>query len=709
MRSFERRLAPPVVLVLMAHAQAARAAPEWIGVEQERAGTASAICTGPAVKVALAYQGEADGSSPAVGDVYPVRFSFQNLGNCKGDLGETVYGFDVAFSLPKRHQPMHNTVYGEGFYQIKCFLRDAAGGKTELTFGNCALQLARPSADRWIVETAGGVERYRWKVPRGQTLEVIVPVAALDPVARDDGGLAANFQLQLNPLSGYDVTDIEVPVVVATSPLLIDKPAMNDLAPDAVTLSARMFNRFTAGESYIQLDPAPLFDAVRLFPAPDTSNYEDHHTTWLDLTPDTDYRWRAGIVIRGGGSLVGEYQTFHTPPAGQALMTHATSPGEARLIGTARGGCSAAGPGAGASGGGVGLLLLVALFAFGRRSRGSSASGGLLIAAAGLILVGCRGGGDSGGGEPGDAGGGAQAALRVEFLRALPGLFTVPAGWEVNQASLKAWQRDPQHVITLSPPGNPTVVLGVRQFLTTISPGRLIEVAALSAQVVSVTENKPGAADGSYARWIAQVTRNGKPAVMGMFSWATPPNRDGERSVALAAMVAASGAEFDRLGGIDTLRTVAYGQTSYQEGTPELMLSGKYQGVDGTGGFFDPAAGASPESRFGMTVTLSGERISVSHFIKAPGTDPASASILFTSAEGTYVRADGIVIPAWSACTTQTFLNGTAGKKDPCVPGWGAALEFIPRSDGSSFQVRMPGMDTPGIDEPGTVVVRPRT
>jgi hypothetical protein len=689
MRSLARRFATPVVLLLTAHAPAARAAPEWIGVEQERTGTPVATCTGPAVKVAVAYQGEADGSSPAVGDVYPVRFTFQNLGNCTGDLGETVYGFDVAFSLPGRHQPMHNTVYGDSFHQIKCVLRDAAGGKTEVTFGTCALRVDRSPAGRWVIDTAGGVESYRWKVPRGQTLEVTVPVAALDPVAKSDAGLEVNVQLQLNPLAGRDSTDLRVPMAVAASPLLIDNTAMMDLGPTAVTLSARMFNRFSAGESYIQLEPAPLFDSVRLFGAPDGANYEDNQTTWLDLTPDTEYRWRAGILTKGG-TLVGEFQTFRTPPASQALVVHRSGAGPVCLL----------------------MLLLLGGLARSRRSSGSWA-GALLITAASLMLPACSGGGDPGAGGPADGGradagssGGAEA-LRIEFLRALPGLFTIPAGWEVKRTSLEAWQRDPQHVITLSPPGNPSVVLGLRALLTTISPARVIEVAALSAQVVSVIENRTGAGDGSYARWIAQVTLEGKPAVMGMFAWATPPNVDGERFVALAALVAPTRTEFDRLGGIGTLRQLAYGQTTYREGSPELMLSGKYEGVEGTGRFFDPTTDVSSDSSFGLTVTLSGDRITASHFVKlSSGAGTPAMPIAFTSAEGTYLRADGMIIPSWTSCATQTFLNRTVQQTGPCAPGWGAALEFIPRGDGSSFLVRMPGLASPSVDEQGTVLMR---
>jgi hypothetical protein len=739
--------------ISLATAAPATAAPQWIGSTIERKGTAFATCTGPAVALTMAYEGEPDGSSPAVGDVYSIRFTFENKGNCVGNLGETAYGFDVGFELPRRHEPEHNFQYGGRMLAIQCFLRDAAGAQSQLSADVCAQKLTRPFGSRWVIETAGGYERFRWKVPKGGSLDVVVPVVAVDPVARDEAGLKAHVTLQMSTLAGFDFTDLAVPMAVAATPMKIEQPLLANLGPTSVTLSARMFNRFVGGEAYIQLEPAPMFDSVRLFPAADNTNYEDHQTSWLDLQPDTEYRWRPGILTKPM-NVVGEYQTFRTPPASQAKVV-ADSDGdgilaaraavdrlrEARLLRSSGAGCNVGGvgvPGGPARAGGGWLLLVLLSGLIALRPKGvafrRSWAGAFLAVAGALVLAACPGNdgdganaitgggdpgnrGDPGGGPPsgppagGGGGGGATTtggALPIAFLRAQPGLFAVPAGWEVNQASLKAWQKDNQHVVTLSPPGNPSVVLGLREFITKASPSRVIDIAALSAEVVTVLEKKSGAQDGPYARWVAQVTLQDKPAVMGMFAWGNVGNKEGERVMSLAALVTPTLAEFQQLGGIVLLRKLAYALGPYEEGAPELMLSGTYSGAESDGGYFDPVTGSSSSSGHAITVTLTGSKISVTHLIQvALSVGVTSTSTEFTSAEGTYIRAGGIILPSWSRCTTQINLNGTTGSKDTCEAGWGATIEFLPRGDGS-FIVRMPGLESPTIDEPGTVVVTPK-
>jgi hypothetical protein len=64
-----------------------------------------------------------------------------------------------------------------------------------------------------------------------------------------------------------------------------------------------------------------------------------------------------------------------------------------------------------------------------------------------------------------------------------------------------------------------------------------------------------------------------------------------------------------------------------------------------------------------------------------------------------------MIVPTWTSCFSEVQLNGIAGSRAACQPGWGATIHMIPRSDGS-FLARMPGMEAVNnIDEPGTVVM----
>jgi hypothetical protein len=66
-----------------------------------------------------------------------------------------------------------------------------------------------------------------------------------------------------------------------------------------------------------------------------------------------------------------------------------------------------------------------------------------------------------------------------------------------------------------------------------------------------------------------------------------------------------------------------------------------------------------------------------------------------------------VIIPTWSSCRSEISLNGGPPSKGTCPVGWGAAIIVIPRTDGTLL-VRMPGKETAGgVDEPGTVVMRP--
>ena len=726
-------VASATFLVVAVAGRGAAAAPGWIGQYQEKKGTAFTTCTGTglAARFTLAYEGELDGSAPAVGDVYPVLFSFENLGNCVADQGgRTSYGFDVRFLLPKRHAAIHDREYGDKVHRIQCFLHDPAGGRTEIVGETCARKIVTDIG--WqTIETLDGYPRYKWVVPKGHRLDVIVPVIAADPVAKADGGFKAMVEFQMGALQGFDYLNLESPMVVASSPRLVADPEVSELTPTGAVLSADFFNRFTAIEGFFRLSPAPMFDGIRVFNANPLANNGRWQTYWGNLEPDTEYRWLAGIGLGSGDStIISEEFTFRTPPMTGAKVVHATatgapaaeSPDLTRKL-ALQAGCSVGSPG----GAGGAWLLLAALLLLLARRRPSRPAAILqrflccLLLPAAISMSGCESPHNSPPADPsGPAGGegdptsptpagGPGAGLSFSFVRAQPGLFTIPAGWQVNDKSLKAWQKDNDHVITLSPPGNPAVVLGLRNVLTTVRPARAIQMAAIDAEVVEVLQNKSGDGEGLYSRWLARVTLDGKPMVMGMFSWATL-GTEGKRLVFLAALVAPTPAEFDLLGGIDTLRRLAYGQGTYLEGAPEVQVNGSYIGVEGTGGFINPYTGQTSDSGFGLSLTLTGNRISVLHYFQVSlGVGPTATSYSVVNARGTFVRYGGMIIPIWESCTSESLLNGTSSAKGPCPAGWGSALHMIPRSDGS-FLVRMPGMETVGnIDEPGTVTVRPKT
>ena len=98
---------------------------------------------------------------------------------------------------------------------------------------------------------------------------------------------------------------------------------------------------------------------------------------------------------------------------------------------------------------------------------------------------------------------------------------------------------------------------------------------------------------------------------MGMFSWATLAGDDGERAVMLAALLTPTMAEFEQLGGIDTLRRIAYGQASHSDSTAELQLSGEFIGAESTGGFHNPVTGQTATSGFGLSLSLGGDQSGV--------------------------------------------------------------------------------------------------
>lgn len=294
------------------------------------------------------------------------------------------------------------------------------------------------------------------------------------------------------------------------------------------------------------------------------------------------------------------------------------------------------------------------------------------------------------------------------FLRAPPGTFLVPDGWQVNEASLKAWQIEDHHVLTMSPPGKPDVVLGLRQFLKVMRPERAIHIASLPAKIVEVLEDKKGAGEGLYARWVARVVLDGKPAVMGMYSWATLANEQtGKRNVRLAALLTPTMAEFESFGGIDNLRRLAYAQSYHAANDPELELAGEYLGAEGTGGWSDPYTGQSTPSGFGLSLALNGKQISVLHYRQvATGVGISYTSTVARMARGTFIRDRGMIVPTWSECSLEIIANGVPGGRSACEAGWGATIHLLPRSDGS-FLARMPGMEAiNSVDEPGTVVVQ---
>ena len=538
----EKRLTAAAVALLVAlllRPGSSQAAPEWIGQTVERKGGPLVRCSGPALSFSAAYQGEVDGSSPGVGDVYLIQLKFVNLGNCAENLGGTSYSLDPQLRMPKRHVPIHGYEYGGTTHQIQCVLRDPAGVQSELAAEKCALKLGKDVTGRWFIDTMGGYHRSRYVVPRGHTLEVTVPVIALDPVAKDEGGFEVHVEVQMNALqSGFDFFDVKPPMVVASRPLMIVDHKVERLTANSAQLSANFFSRFIAGEGYIQLEPAPMFDSVRTEALGADTHYGRYLSYWADLIPDTEYTWHGGILV-GQMRVLGEKQTFRTPPATSARQVR-SAPGEdsppfqpegvrLRLL---QGACSLGG----GRGGGAGWSLLLGVVIAGllrRRHR----PGLLLLAAAALALAGCASkadptpgptppttggtGGTGGGSAPTASGGiggmtaptgtGGAGGLRLGFLRAQPGLFTVPEGWQVNELSLKAWQQDLHHVVTMSPPGKPDIVLGVRQFLSTNPPSRVIYLASLQAEVVEVVEEKNGAGEGLYARWVARVTLDGQP------------------------------------------------------------------------------------------------------------------------------------------------------------------------------------------------------
>jgi MYXO-CTERM domain-containing protein len=649
----KRHIAAAAVLLvaLLLRPGPSRAAPEWIGQSVERKGGPLVRCSGPALSFSAAYQGEVDGSSPGVGDVYLIQLKFVNLGNCAENLGGTSYSLDPQFRMPKRHVPIHGYEYGGTTYRIQCALRDPTGVQSELAAEKCALKLGKDVTGRWFIDTMGGYLRSRYVVPRGHTLEVTVPVIALDPVAKDDGGFEVHVEVQMNALqSGFDFFDVKPPMVVASRPLMIVDHKVERLTANSAQLSADFFSRFLAGEAYIQLEPAPMFDSVRTEALGADTHNGRYLSYWADLTPDTEYTWHTGILV-GEMRVLGEKQTFRTPPAISARQVR-SAPGETSPPFPAEGvrlrhlqGACSVGEGTG-GGAGWSLLLGVVLAGLLRRRHRPRL---LLLAAAALALAGCSSkadptpgptppatggaggsasamggaGGTGGGSAPTASGGtagmtagtgtGGAGGLRLGFLRAQPGLFTVPDGWQVNELSLKAWQQDLHHVVTMSPPGKPDIVLGVRQFLSTAPPSRVIYLASLQAEVVEVVEDKNGAGEGLYARWVARVTLDGQPKIMGMYSWATLADDDGERAVMLAALLTPTMDEFEQLGGIDSLRRIAYGQHTHSDGAAELQLSGEFSGAESTGGFYDPVTGQTSTSGFGLALSLAGDQISVVH------------------------------------------------------------------------------------------------
>ena len=720
-------------------------------------GGPAARCTGPAVEVGFAYQGEPDGSSPAVGDVYQVVFQVQNLGNCVSMFANsTTYYASVRFSPPKRHKAIHNFSYGNQQYAIQCTLVDPSGTQRNLAATDCAENIIWSVLDKqWQINVPGVG---KWSVPAGHTLNVFMPVLAIDAVAANEAVFSATVSLELDSLgAGSDSVDFQQPILTAASPLQVTDAVAKDITPTGALLSANIWTRFTGADVYFQIDPGPLFDGRRFFAtSPDLHN-GPFQTLWANLQPDTEYQWQALMVINNQ-VVGGEMQSFRTPPlTGGRWVTGdqaaAQSPNQASVeeIGRLSAGCHVAtgGPPQGP----FSLLLVAALGLCGlilhssARQRCSKNIRALFTSGLGLLLVltltgsGCGGGdapatppgggGDGTGGMP-DPNTGANPSdpgrdpatdngqtmpdpnmggqnrppppfdgpLRLTFLRAGPGQFTVPEGWEVNQKSLEAWRRDAHHVITLSPPGNPGIVAGVRTFLTTATPEHVMTIASSQASDMKPFEADKGESEGLFARFAATATVGGRPVVMGMYSWSTLANPKGERAVFLAAVVTPDRNTFDRFGGTNTLRKMAYGQTVTSENEPEFTIEGTFIGDETEGLISDPFNILI----FKIEFTVMGNRISAMHSIYSR-LGLALEKTWITKASGTVIQSRGMLVPTWESCNWSSLDSAGAPGSGACpTEAWGATLHVIPKQDGK-FLVRMPGMENGTLDAPGTLTV----